>query len=252
MPSHGRTSLVLVLLSAVVAGIVIASFGVPAQDNFARSKHQKFDRAEFESQFPVTDINKPEPVDPKKRAKWKAKGKKYAGIGVRITDSSELVTINNEWDVGLPALPVAKSDLVVIGEVTDAQAYLSSDKTWVYSEFTVRVEEVLKNTTSVALTQGNSLVADRDGGRVRFPSGHTTLQYVRGQGMPRVGRRYALFLINIEEEQGTYVLTGYELRGGRVFPIDNPGGQHPIATVYNGTDETSFLSDLRAAVASAQ
>jgi hypothetical protein len=143
--------------------------------------------------------------------------------------------------------------LVLIGEVTDAQAYLTGDKEWVYSEFTLRVREVLKNTTALAVSEGGSLIADREGGRVRFPSGHITLQYVHGQGMPRVGRRYALFLTCDRQEQSSHVLTGYELRGGRVFPLDNPaGGQHPIATAYKDADETLFISDLRTAIANGQ
>lgn len=160
---------------------------------------------------------------------------------------------NTEWDIGLPALPVAKSDLVLIGEVTDAQAYLSNDKTAVYSEFTIRVDEALKNISNITLGQGSSLIAERQGGRVRFPSGHTTLQLVRGQGMLRVGRRYTLFLTHNNQDQSTSILTGYELRTGRVFPIDNPaGGQHPVASVYKEADETAFLNDLRAAVANVQ
>lgn len=252
MRGHGRTSLVLVVLSAVMAGTVIAALSVPAQDDPARGQQQKFDEVEFESQFPVTDVNKPEPADPEKRAKWQAKSKKYAGVGLRITERAELVTVTLELGIGPAALPVSLSDAVVIGEVTDAQAYLSSEKDWVYSEFTIRVDEVLKNTLGVALTEGSSLIADREGGRVRFPSGRTTLLNIPGQGMPRVGRRYALFLTHPDQEQGAHILTGYELRGGRVFPIDDLGGQrHPIAK-YKGADETSFLSDLRAAVANAQ
>lgn len=254
MRGYERTSLVILIISAVMAGTVIAAFSVPAQDNPAHGKkQQQFDRAEFESQFPVTEVNKAAPSDPEKRAKWRARSKKYAGVGSRITERSNLITVNNEWDIGLPALPVAKSDLVVIGEVTDAQAYLSSEKDWVYSEFAIRVDEVLKNTLNVTITEGSSLIADRDGGCVRFPSGRTTLLYVSGQGMPRVGHRYALFLTHSDQEQGAHILTGYQLRGGRVFPIDNPaGGQHSIATKYKEANETFFLSDLRAAIASGQ
>lgn len=253
MRGYERITLALLITSAVVVGAVITTFGVPGQNNSASGKRQRFDWAEFKSQFPETDINKPEPNDPVKRARRQGRGKKYDYGGIPISENGDTITVNNEWDIGLPALPVIKSDLVLIGEVTDAQAYLSNDKTAIYSEFTIRVNEVLKNTTTLTLTEGSSLSADRQGGRVRFPSGHITLQYVSGQGMPRVGRRYALFLTHHDEERGAHILTGYELRGGRVFPIDNPaGGQHSIATVYKEADETSFLKDLRTAVANAQ
>jgi hypothetical protein len=52
------------------------------------------------------------------------------------------------------------------------------------------------------------------------------------------------------ETDDFYILTGYELRSGRIFPLDklNPG--HPI-TRYEGADEVSFRNDLRVAVANA-
>ncbi|MDT7688991.1 MAG: hypothetical protein QOE46_1750 [Acidobacteriota bacterium] len=241
----------LLIISALIVGAVIGTSGVPAQDNSAPRKQQDVDKAEFESQFPLTDVNKPKPTNPGKRDKWRAKGKKYKGIGLSITDSSRWISVNTEWDIGLPALPVTQSHLIVIGEVTDAEANLTEDKDWLYSEFTVRVDEVLKNTSNVTLTRDSSLVVDREGGRVRFPNGHITLQFIPGQGMPRVGRRYTLFLICEEQEQSIHILTGYELRDGRVYPIDNPaGGQHPIATMYKEADETSFLNDLRTAIVS--
>lgn len=37
------------------------------------------------------------------------------------------------------SLPAIESDAVVIGEVTDAHAYLSNDRTSVYSEFELRI-----------------------------------------------------------------------------------------------------------------
>ena len=237
-------------ICALIVGTALASSRVGVQDNPASDHKQKVDRAEFESQFPLTDAHKSKPSDPNKHARWRAKGKKYKGVGLTVTESSGWIGVNTEWDVGLAALPVDKSDLIVIGEVTDAQAYLTEGKDWIYSEFAIRIDEVLKNTSTLTLNQGELLAVDRAGGRVRFPNGRTVLQYVRGQGMLRGGRRYAVFLTRDDQEQSTHVLTGYELRGGRVFPLDNPaGGQHPLATVYKEADETSFLNDLRAAIA---
>lgn len=236
----------------MIVGAAIATSGVPAQNKSA-GKQRQVDKTEFESQFPLVDINKPGPSAQRKRAKWQVKGRKYKGIGLTVTEDSGLITFNTEWDVGLPALPVAKSDLVVIGEVVAAEALLSESKEWVYSEFTIRVDEVLKNASNVTPSQGSAITADRDGGGVRFPSGRVTIQYTVGQGMPRVGRRYTLFLTGDNEGQDFHILTAYELRGGRVIPVDDPaGGTHPIAVKYKGVDEESFLSDLRSAVDNAQ
>ena len=243
----------LLVVCALMVGAAIATSGGPAQNHPTPGQQQKSARAEFASQFPLTDVNKPSPSDPTKHAKWKAKSKKYKGIGIPVTERGELITFHTEWDIGLPALPVAKSDLIVTGEVVDAQAYLSEDKDWVYSEFTIRVGEVLKNASKAPLGQGSTLVVDRDGGGVRFPSGRITILYIAGQGMPRTGRRYTLFLTRDDQEQSIHIITGYELRDGRVFPIDNPGGgQNPAATSYKEADETSFLSDLRSAITNSQ
>ena len=242
-------SYILLIICALIVGTAMASSRGVIQDKLSPEKRQRTDMEEFESQYPLTDGQAPGPSDPNKHARWRAKGKKYKDIGLPVTEKSGWITVNTEWDMGLPALPAANSDLIVIGEVTDTQAYLTEAKDWVYSEFTIRVDEVLKNTSAITVKQHDSLVVDRDGGRMRFPSGHIVLQYIPGQGMPRAGRCYVLFLTL--DDQSAHILTGYELRTGRVFPLDNPaGGQHPLATTYRDADETSFLSDLRAAITS--
>ena len=45
--------------------------------------------------------------------------------------SSGLVS---EWDVYLPALPTAQSDAIILGEILDAGAFVSNDKTGAYSD----------------------------------------------------------------------------------------------------------------------
>jgi hypothetical protein len=241
---------ILIIACAFVVGATIATAGGPARQSSAPNKPQKVDEGGFESQFPITDANAPAPTDPRRHARWKAKSKKYKGIGISVTDDGDMITINDEWDIGLPALPVSQSGMVVVGEVVDARSYLSEGKDWVYSEFTVRIEEVLKNASGVTLTAGGSIEVNRDGGRVRFPNGRITLQYTSGQGMPRPGERYALFLTFDAQDQDAHILTGYELRGGRVFPLDHLAA--PEDAGYTGADEKTFLNNLRAAIANAK
>ena len=42
--------------------------------------------------------------------------------------------------------------------------------------------------------------------------------------MPQVGCRYLLFLEQVNSEVEFRILTGYELREGRVFPLDESSG----------------------------
>ena len=78
--------------------------------------------------------------------------------------------ILDSWMQQLPAFPVDASDAIVIGDITNAQAYLAPGKMGVYSEYTARVDEVLKPSPASILT-GGLVDAQREGGRVRFPSG---------------------------------------------------------------------------------
>ena len=245
------------LLTVTIVLIVISTITVIAAFQTQQSKGvptNQQDEETLKEQFPIADFNAKEPSDPVKKAKRKDKSKKYDKPISALTNTTTNKVTHLDWEVGLSALPVTKSDAVVIGEVAEAQAFLSEDKTEAYSEFTLRVDEVLKNDQRTPISQGSSIIIERAGGRVRFPSGHIALSFVSGQGMPRVGRRYALFLThNFSifggiQEQDFYILTGYELHSGKVIPLDNPG-DHPLATAYKGADESAFISDLRSAIA---
>ena len=203
---------------------------------------------------PVADVSAPAPKDVKQRAKRQARGKRY--------DNSSLVTEpksaggdivrRSESFRKMPAFPVGQSDAVVIGRVTDAQSYLSEDKSGVYTEFTFNVDDIIKHGGS--LTPGASLVAQRDGGRVRFASGKVQRYRISHQEMPRAGRRYVLFLKKLDDEELYTILTGYELRGGRVHPLDGVAtsvgtSELPQFLPYKDADESSFLDAVRDAIA---
>lgn len=151
-------------------------------------------------------------------------------------------------------LPTDESDAIISGEVTNAQAFLSEDKTSAYSEFETRVGEILKNSDSVLLASGESVDVLRGGGRVRLPSGEVKNLGGGGWGAPRVGRRYVFFLKYDKPSQSYYIITGYELRDGKVFPLDgipryaSENHQYRTYNKYKGVDEGKFFSDLRQAI----
>jgi hypothetical protein len=153
-----------------------------------------------------------------------------------------------------PALPAAQSDAIVVGEVTNAEAFLSEDKTAIYSEFTVLIGEVLKGCSPAPPVFGSSIIAERGGGKVRLPSGKVIENLFRGKPMPGIGRRYVFFLKYNEEGQDFSIITGYELRRGRVIPLDGlledgtPVKQLAAHQQYNGVDEIAFLNQVRQAI----
>lgn len=208
------------------------------------------------SQFPVVEYGTEKRLAEKERAKWEAKGKKYNSRHVPpINEFSNKIFSFVDWERGLPAFPFERSSAVIIGEITGAEAHLSSDETKIYSEFTVQVDEVLKNDQLLALNPRSTINVERPGGRVRFPSGKIVIAAVSNQDLPRIGRRYVLFLTHEFIMGGRYdetffILTGYELRNGKVFPLDKVSSGHPIG-LYKGSDEEAFLTDLRSALTNA-
>ena len=148
-------------------------------------------------------------------------------------------------DSNLTALPLTESSAVIVGQVTDAKAYLSNDKTGVYSAFTVQINEVLKNSSSVALSSASAIEVERDGGRVRFPGGRVLVYSINSQDMPVVGQRYVFFLTNPYRQSDFQILTAYELHEGKVSPLDDL----PNLYRYQDADELNFLSELRTRIA---
>jgi hypothetical protein len=66
--------------------------------------------------------------------------------------------------------------------------------------------------------------------------------------MPATGSKYVFFLKCNGSGQDFSILTGYELKGGRVFPLDgyDSKGEHVISafTAFEGMDETAFLKTV--------
>jgi hypothetical protein len=210
----------------------------------------KYTRPEIDfKQFPIVDLGAFLPSDESAKAIRAKKSKKYNDKSLsEISEASNATFLVNEALSNLSALPVDKSSVVLLGEIIDAKAYLSEDKTAVYSEFKVRLETVLKNSANQVLRVGESIAVERFGGRVRLPSGKLFIAAVDNQDMPRVGGKYLLFLTNNfgraeYSAEDFNILMGYELRGGKVFPLDRTSSKHPIAR-YDGKDETTLLTDL--------
>lgn len=155
-----------------------------------------------------------------------------------------------------PAIPAAQSDTVVIGEVTDAQSFLSADRTSIYSEFTLQVQEVLKNTSSQTVAPYSSITLERWGGAIRFPSGRVLRRGRLLDRMPRAQRQYLFFLRSQSETDSFQIITGYELRAGRVYPLDGvdlpeDGRTLPQFARYEGVEVATFLEEVRRALSEA-
>lgn len=199
----------------------------------AKSQKRKIDI----NQFPIAEFSSPQPTDKKRRDRGKKRDKSDWAVNPdAVSDST--VTVD-AVDLSLPTFPVEQAAAVVIGTVTDANAFLSSDKTGVYSSFGVAVDEVLKNPGNLVV--GNSIEVEREGGRVKFPSGRVHLYLISEQDMPHVGGRYVFFLSKTDYNSVFEIITGYEIRGDSIYALD----ELPQTRTREGTPASTFLQELK-------
>jgi hypothetical protein len=237
MVNHKRLLGLTLIGIGVSMAFLSSGFNTRSQDKKA-PQSQEVDT----SKFPIVDVSAVSREDPKKWAKRQAKGKKYNNKYAPPIEQLNISYLTNHSLLSLPALPLKESSAVIVGEIADAKAYLSEDRKQVYSEFIVSIQSVLKNNSTQAIAAGGSVEVERFGGRALLPSGKTAVVAVDDQDMPRVGGKYVLFLTANENETFT-ILTGYELRDGKVFPLDHVSSSHPMAQ-YKGQDEATLLNDL--------
>jgi hypothetical protein len=192
------------------------------------------------NQEPTAEVSESEPSSPRRQAK----GRRYdRPKSARITElpSGDVLPLNAHWWMGIPALPVAQSDAIVIGSVLSGRAYLSENRTAVYSEFPVVVEDVLKNLSPTPVYFGATIIGERWGGAVRFRSGKVQHYRAAKLGVPQPNEKYVLFLKHNGEDFD--IITGYSISGGRVSPLDGDGDLQ--FSKYANTPLDSFLSELR-------
>jgi hypothetical protein len=246
--------MLLLIATLVILASSTALVSMRGQGQKSVSRNDKAQqKVDFETRFPVAEYTVPEPTDPQQRAKRNSKDNRFPKG--RLDESpgvTETLIADGGGSSGLPALPADLSDIIIVGDVLNAQAYLSSDKTGLFSEFTISIGEVLKTTGSEPLLPGANISVEREGGRIRYPSGHVRWVRFAHQGMPTIGGRYLLFLRRTGQEGVHTILTGYELRAGRVFPLDGVAALDESKlsqfATYEGVEETVFLTTVRGLV----
>ena len=162
----------------------------------------------------------------------------------RFPTGMEGYDIHTHDHISLPALPIKQCDLIVIGRVIDAYAFLSEDKTGVYSEFAIQIDEVLKDKTPQKIKMASSITVERLGGVVRFQNNREFPFRILDHGMLQVDGQYVLFLNQNTEGEDYQILTGYQLKEAQIVPLDISDQ----FDTYLGMDEAEFLNTVRQAV----
>jgi hypothetical protein len=227
-----------------------SSAGVPSQTQSDQNAKQLDDAA-----TPIVDLANPDTTDRIDKNARKLKNARHDKSGpVKIDSYSNAGEVRSdpEHRAGFSDLPVDKSDIIVEAVVGDSKAFLSEDRTGIYSEFTIIVSKILKVAAGFSINLGDKIVTERFGGKVRFPTGEIVRWRESRQGVPITGKKYLFFLARADQDSYK-LLTAYEMQGNKVFPLDGsrtePG--RPGASVFdkhNGEDLDIFMQEVQNAI----
>lgn len=212
---------------------------------------QQIDKSDED--FPLVSLkasNQDKSIDEKRR-KRNEKFDKWGWVRKTVSAEAMSAKLINDWQIGLPALPVKKSDAVVIGTVNSGEAFLSNDETGVYSEFSVSIGGLVKNNRSSPIELDTDIIVQRAGGRIIYPSGKILKYFISGQEMPRLNGKYVFFLRYDQQRQAYNIITAYEILNGKITALDGKGkakGSGFKFSEYNGVDEQQFMNELQIAL----
>lgn len=239
--------------AAILVGML---WGSTAQETRAtQKKNVKLEQRLAE--LPVVDFTDSESAetDPARAARNKRHNSSVSQEGIKrpkLNEQMEPVLLDAPMThhPAEPAFPV--SDLVVVGTIEAAKAYLSSDRTGVYSEVSVSIEDLLKTNPQYGLKTGGTVIAERSGGAVRFASGKILRRGTFARNLPSKGHRYLLFL-NQTGDGAFSIVTGYELTAEGVIPLDGGAEGKGFAEFQNyesfrNASVASLLEAVRTAI----
>jgi len=209
--------------------------------------HIKPDDDSFVGQTSTTQVvigEEPESSQPEQRMARGAKSARYNGGGCDITTPGRDCFFEHFEPGPLPLIPLKESAIAFVGSVTKVQPYLSVDRTHIYTETTLQVEELFKSPEGVKLPSDQTLIVDQIGGTMRIRSGTVIHDGSRIDflGQMYVGGRYVLFLRQVHEGKDLAIVRAYELRDGRVFKITEDGSPGRIL-LSNAPNKPDSLSD---------
>ena len=244
----GALVILLTVTEATSLGVLQGRVQEPKTSNRMAPPSKDRGGRNFRGRFPVVDYESGPQSGDRHGEERKNKGRRYDKSGLVRRSSSagieETVREVRGQDT-IEAIPAGRSGAIIVGEVQGARAFLSNDKSGVYTEVLVRVDEILKSDGSAWLAAGNVITADRPGGIVRYPNGRERLYRIFGLNMPLAGGRYVFFLDRGEGDPNYRIVTGYELGADGVEPLDVA----PHFDAYKGAHSEKFLQAVRDPIA---
>jgi hypothetical protein len=94
-----------------------------------------------------------------------------------------------------------KSNLVVIATVSEQKSFLTAEGTFVFTDYSMTVDQVIKNNLPRPISVSSQLIVTRPGGTIRL-NGHVVHAVDESLDPFQLGKRYLLFLEYISRTGG--------------------------------------------------
>ncbi len=244
MKSNRMMWILVVLVVSATMAITFGTFDSSGQENCkSQTEPTPPPASPFGdlSKYPTVDYDAPEvataPEHEERLIKNKRYDRSFPVVNNPYPDDIAVGGIDEDEPIP-PTIPFAESKLVVIGEIVGSKAVLSKEKKAIYSEYSLRIQTILKADKEKKLKAGKTIIMDREGGVVRYPSGQKILYFVEFQGSPEVSGRYLFFLTNDVAENSNYkIITAYQLKNGVATALDT----YPDFREFKEKNEADFI-----------
>ena len=166
----------------------------------------------------------PEPSDSQEREARRAKDVRYnTGRRDLTTRDPEVERFVEQVWPRRELIPATESAVVATGKVVKVQPYLSSDRSRIYTEITVEVDNLLKRDRDNRLSAVHTVVIDRLGGALKLKTGRVVRDDIQidNLGKTNLGKRYVFFARRVNDGSDISLIDSYELRDGKVFTNDS-------------------------------
>lgn len=181
--------------------------------------------------------------DVRQKTKQGTKGQRYNGGPCDLTINDDC-GFEHFAPPALQLIPFKESTFVILGRVTKVEPNLSADRTHIYIETRICVQEVFKSPAAFSLPLDRTLIVDQIGGSMRTASGRiirdgSVIDFI---GKAYVGGYYVFFLHEVHEGEDLAILSAYELRGGKVYRLKEDGSAGTVL-LSGSVDQTETVFD---------
>lgn len=173
--------------------------------------------------------------------------------------------VGTEIGVGLPMLspsdrPInfteilkvltCSNDAIVIGTVKDQTSHLTEDDTFIYTDYVISVEEIIKNNLESPIKVSDRISISRIGGKLKLNGKNVSARHDAILPL-ELNQQHLLFLSYIPE-RGVYVANSangsFILKKNKIINLTKPVASKEF---QSGNDATIFTNEIRSTASAA-